>query len=117
MRRSCRPSEAFSLSRFVESGRLAARPGRLREHQDVERLALLRDVAARQLQRPRRIALDEQREHRLLATVKLLRIRPLVGQRDPLAHLGDVASGRRRIRIACRRSPDAAAPHRSVSRP
>ena len=54
MRRSCRPSAAFSRRDFVDRRGVAARLRRLGEQQQVERLALLLDVAARQRQRLRR---------------------------------------------------------------
>jgi hypothetical protein len=64
---------------------------RLREDEQVERLALACDVAAREREGALRIALDDEREHRLLAAVEDARLGALVRQGDPLAHLGDVA--------------------------
>ena len=80
-------------ARFLQRGGVARGLGGLREDEQVERLALVRDIAARQGQGTRRIALDREREHRLLATVRDLGVRAQVGQRDALAHLGRVARG------------------------
>ena len=96
MRRSCRPIDAFRR-RASSIASAAARARGLGEHEQVERLALLRDVAARQLERARRRVLDDEREHRLLAAVEDARFRALVGQGDALAHLGDVALAARRL--------------------
>src|SRR5664279_4225570 len=69
----------------------AAGAGGLREHEQVERLALLGDVAARERDGGRRGVVDRQREHRLLAAMEEARIGALVGEGDAIAHLGDVA--------------------------
>src|SRR6185369_7790098 len=47
-----------------------------------ERLALARDVTARERQRALGVAIDRQREHRLLAPVEDARLGTLVGERD-----------------------------------
>ena len=89
MRRSCRPIDA--LRRRASSIAAASPLARAAcgEQQQVERLALPLDVAARQRQRPRR-----RRARRTARTSpargrgRRLRLGPLVGQGDALAHLG-----------------------------
>ena len=108
MRRSCRPIAAFRRRASSIASRLPLARAASREHQQVERLALLRDVAARERERALRIALDDESEHRLLAAVEDARLGPLVGERDALAHLGDIALRRRGAWRAFRRSRGAA---------
>ncbi|HWK83098.1 MAG TPA: hypothetical protein VNS61_05120, partial [Caldimonas sp.] len=55
---------------FVERSRRPARPRRLGENQDVERLALLQDVATGKLERALGRPIDVEREQGLLTAVK-----------------------------------------------
>jgi hypothetical protein len=113
MRRSCRPIEVLRRRAFLDRFAPAARARRLREDEQVERLALARDIAARQRKGALRIALDDEREHRLLAAVEDARLGALVREGDPVAHLGDVL---RRRGAARQRSGDHARRSRTVSR-
>src|SRR6516225_1227119 len=93
-----KPERRLQPARFLDRVTPPARARRFREDEQIERLALLADVAPRERERALGVAVDREREHGLLAAVKDARLGSLVGERDPLSHLADIALAARRIR-------------------
>src|SRR5215831_3631532 len=85
------PERRLQAPRFLDRVAAAGCARSFGEDEQVERLALARDVAARERKRALGVAVDRQREHRLLAAVEDRCLGTLVGERDPFAHFGDVA--------------------------
>ena len=102
---------------FARALPLAGGARGLASTQQVERLALLATFARASASARSGSCFDAKREHRLLAPVQLLRVGPLVGQRDPLAHLRGVAAPSRlpaRVPAIARRSSTASVRGRSL---